>query len=452
MKNTMKKLLALGLSVGMVCSMAACGGETKEETSKETETTGKEEAGTEEAGAITEPMTIQIWHASGAGANETYMNEAIEEFNKTNEYGITVEGTFAGSYGDVMSKTSTAIAAGESPHVIVLGTSGIPILGEEGMLADMSAYAERDNVDPENFVDGTKDFMYYGDKLISFPFNRSTAVFAYNKTMWDELRIEPPTSLEDLAEKAASITEQKPDVKGFEMIFDGFFYQEAIVRGLGSDGLIANDGQSAAALDDGNLAKLLNDWRSWIDAGWCGEVPVESADTTMKEDFSQQKLASCFVSCGSIESMRATSEEAGFELGISYMPVYGGYGSNGGGGNLCVVGAEHSEEEIAASWEFIKFLESDEWAAKRAADTGYLPATKTSTETDTIKTLWEENPLAKIAFEQLQYSRDCNWSTHQSEYSTYIKQAMSYVIQDKSMTAEEAVDYLKEQEKIVFSN
>lgn len=461
MKKAMKRLVALGLSAGMVCSMTACGGgnnsaETtaaKAETEKaETNTEAAENKAEENSACaeITQPLTIQIWHASSAGVNETYMNEAIEEFNKTNQYGITVEGTYAGGYGDVLSKTSTAIAAGESPHIVVLGSSGMPILGDEGMLADMSAYAARDGIDMDNFVEGTKNFAYCGDKLISFPFNRSTAVFVYNKTMWDELGLEPPTSLEDLEVKAAKITAEKPGVMGTGLVSDVWYYQEAMVRSLGSDGLISKDGKSVAALEDGNLEKLLSDWRRWIDEGWCAEVPVEKADANMKENFSQQKLASYFVSCGSVANMRKTAQESGFELGVSYMPVYGGYGSNGGGGNLCVVTAEHSDEEIAAAWEFVKFLESDEWVTKRAVDTGYLPVTKSSTETEEIQNMWKENPLAKIAFEQLQYTSDSNWSVHQSEYGTYVKQAISYVIQDNSMTPSEAIDYLKEQAKVVF--
>lgn len=445
MKRARKGLLAFALCFGMAGSMTACGG------SSETSTEGSETGEKKETAEITEPVTIQIWHASAAGKNEDYMNAAMEEFNRANEYGITVEGTYIGSYADVLSKTSTAIAAGDAPNIIVIGTSGIPILAEEGMFADMSAYAERDGVDVDNFVEGTADFCYYGDQLITFPFNRSTAVFAYNKTMWDELGLEPPESLEELAGRAAQVTEEKPDIKGFSMVFDVFYYQEAIIRGLGSDGFVSNDGKSAGGLEDGNFEKLLTDWRSWLDAGWCGEVPIENAGTILMEDFAQGKISSCFVSCGSLGNMSASAKEAGFELGVSYMPVYGGYGSNGGGGNLAVVGAQNSEEEIAASWEFVKFLESDEWAAKRAVDTGYLPVTTSCTETEAIQKMWEETPIAKVAFEQLQYCRDCNWSTHQSEWDSYVKQAMSYVIQDKSMTPAEAIEYLKEQEQVVFA-
>ncbi|MCD8045494.1 MAG: extracellular solute-binding protein [Clostridiales bacterium] len=47
----------------------------------------------------------------------------------------------------------------------------------------------------------------------------------------------------------------------------------------------------------------------------------------------------------------------------------------------------HSQQEIAAAWEFIKFLLEDEQVAENAADTGYLPITYSSTETDTIQEL-----------------------------------------------------------------
>ncbi len=460
----MKKFIALCLCIVMVLSMAACGKKTeaptepekKTEADKGTEATDKTEAPTdpvvEYPDYVKEPIEIEIWHASGSGANGDYMTKAIEEFNKSNEYGITVIETYGGNYAEVLSKTSTAIAADEAPEIIVAGSSGMPVLGNQGALADMSGYAARDGVDMNNFVAGTTDFCYNSKgELISIPFNRSTAVFYYNKTLWDELKLEAPTSLEDLAEKAAYIHEQK-GIYGFGAHFDAFFFQEAWVRSLGADGLVASDGLAAAALESGEFNKLMTDWLGWVKAGWCRVPAVTSAEGDMKDALYAGELASMVASCGGLKNMLKYSKEAGFELGVSLMPAYGGYGSNGGGGNLCIISKDKTQQEIAASWEFIKFLSTDEKVAERAASTGYLPVTYTSTETEEVKKLWEEKPQYKVAFDQLQYTKDANWSEYQSEWNTYLKTAMSYVIQDGSMTPDEATEYLKEQAKIIFPN
>ena len=88
--------------------------------------------------------------------------------------------------------------------------------------------------------------------------------------------------------------------------------------------------------------------------------------------------------------------------------------------------------------------------AENAADTGYLPITYSSVETDVIKNLWAEHPGFKLAFEQVEYASYNTRSTYSSEWGTQMKTAVSYVIQDMSMTPKEAVEYLKTQEKIIF--
>ena len=465
-KNGLKRALALALCAASLLALTACGGGGDKSGGTTTPPAGGNTSTNQPANAagslnktpetnypdqVTAPITLQVWHASGAGANGDYMTAAVEEFNKTNEFGITVEEQYIGNYAEVGSKTSTALAAQEAPHIVVLGSSNMPIMGKEGVFADMAPYAARDGIDMDNFVAGTTDFCWNNGQLISIPFNRSSAIFYYNKTMWDELGLDAPTSLEDLVVKARTIHEKK-GIYGFGMHFDAFFFQEAMVRSLGADGLTAKDGNAPGALDNGEFLKLLTDWRSWVDEGWCRIPAVTSAEGDMKDALYKGELGSMVASCGGLKNFLIHSAEAGFELGVSLMPVYGGYGSNGGGGNMCIIGATHNQQEIAASWEFIKFVSTDEWVAKRAADTGYLPVTYSATETEAVKKLWEEKPAYKIAFDQLQYCQDANWSLYQSEWNTYLKQAMSYVIQDQTMTPEEGINYLKEQAKIVFSD
>jgi ABC-type glycerol-3-phosphate transport system substrate-binding protein len=46
----------------------------------------------------------------------------IEEFNESNEYGITVEAQNQGSYNDIRDKVNASIAAGEQPAACSLAT------------------------------------------------------------------------------------------------------------------------------------------------------------------------------------------------------------------------------------------------------------------------------------------------------------------------------------------
>lgn len=452
MKRKLKKVLAVALSATMMCSMFALSGCGK---SGDNTGSGGSNAGTgggtaREAVEVTEPITIKLWHCSGTGANGDYIDAAVKAFNETNEYGITVETTYVGAYADSLSKVSSSIAAKEDPVLAVMGDVGIPTLANKGVLADMTAYVERDNFDIDNFLTPLQEYIHYEDQIISFPFNRSISLLYYNKTIWSEMGMEPSAELTELYQQAASISKAKSGVYGFGAHSDPFYFQEAWVRSLGSEGLTTDGGNSACSLDDGNLERVFTDWLTGIEDEYVAPISVVSAETDMIEGFYRGKIASIVASSGSLVNIMKFAEENGVDVGVSMMPAYGGTNSILGGGNLVVLGKNHSDQEISAAWEFVKFLSSDEWVAKRAMGTGYIPVTYSAAETDTMKTFWEENPEYKVAYDQAEFSKQASWSLYQSEWDTYLNQATSYVLQDRSMTPKEAVDYLKKQASIIF--
>lgn len=440
-KLKIKKLLAVLMSLIMIMSLAACGGQ--EEDSNKTDGDGEKKSAEQVSG----PITIEFWHVRGSGANGTNMTKMVERFNETNEYGITVIETYMGDYGTCLSKSFAAIAAGNNPTIMISGAGGIEQLAEEGVLADMAPYMERDEFDVDNIPETLQHFMYWDDEILSVPYTASTPMFFYNKSLWGE---EGPTSLEDMAAKAAQVTKNNSGVYGFSMGIDPNFMQRPILKSLGSDGLLNADASGAGCLDDGSLETYLTDWSKWIDEGWCMAPDVTSAGTKMTEAFYQGKLASMIASTGSLVNIMTTAEEVGIDLGVSQFPGYGGYTASVGGGHLVILERNHSQQEIAAAWEFVEFLLGDQQVAENTIDTGYMPVTYSSTETDLIKNLFAELPAFELAFKQLEYATYNTRSTKTAEWNTQITTAISYVIQDRSMTPQEAVDFLRTQEKIIF--
>ena len=96
------------------------------------------------------------------------------------------------------------------------------------------------------------------------------------------------------------------------------------------------------------------------------------------------------------------AKEAGIDLGMARTVGYGGYSAPLGGGSVGIIGKDHTDQEIAAAWEFVKFLMSDQQVAANHIETGVLPTTYSSVETDTLKDFWaDENHIGyKISYEQ----------------------------------------------------
>ena len=61
---------------------------------------------------------IQFWHVYGEGdSRKDYVVAIADEFNSTNEYGITVEALEQGSTGDLEDKINASIQSGDLPNV-----------------------------------------------------------------------------------------------------------------------------------------------------------------------------------------------------------------------------------------------------------------------------------------------------------------------------------------------
>ena len=439
--KTMKKLLAVLLCVAMVAVMTACGGDSS------TDGDAKGDGGkATEAVYVTEPITIEFWHTLSGDAATT-IDELIKDFNATNEYGITVNGTYQGGYYDVLSKVTASYGTDTAPAICVLGAGGIEEIADSDALADFSAYVERDNYDLENIPESLRYYMEHKEgQVIEFPFLVSTAVIYYNKSLMPEA----PTTLEDWVAKAKAIHAADSSVYGMAMQLDTGYIQRPVLKSLGAPGLTSEDGNSPATLDDGSLKKYMEDWKSWIDEGFCVGLKVTDTTSQMNSQFTQGKLASTITSSAAIiTTYEKLAEEGGFELGVAPAVGYGGYHAAIGGGGLCVLDTVTAQEQ-AASWEFIKYLLSDDAQIALHKTSGYIPCTYSARETEELKTYWTEHPGCKVAAEQLEYATYNEWSPYLSEWRTQVGNCFTAVLVDGSMTADEAIEYLRGQATVIF--
>lgn len=451
--KTMKKILAILLCIAMVAVMVACGDKTqtsggttteKDNTEATTDEPGDEGKATE-AVYVTEPITIEFWHTL-SGTSATAIDEIIADFNKTNEYGITVNGTYQGDYANILSKVTASYGTSTAPAICVLAAGGIEEIAEEGALADFSAYVTRDNFNMENIPESLRYYTeHYEGQVIEFPFLVSTAVIYYNKS----LMTKEPTSLEAWVASAKAIHAADSSVYGMAMQLDTGFIQRPILKSLGAPGLTSEDGNSPATLDDGSLKKYMTDWKSWIDGGFCVGLKVTDTSNQMKSKFTQGKLASIVTSTANMDNYEELAESGGFELGVAKMVGYGGYHAAIGGGGLCVLDTATAQEQ-AASWEFIKYLLSDSVQVKMHKETDYMPVTYSARETSEIKAYWAEKPGFKVAADQLEYATYNEWSMYLSEWRTQIGNCFTAVLVDGSMSADEAVEFLRNQASIIF--
>src|SRR5580692_2213732 len=133
------------------------------------------------------------------------------------ETGVEVEAVYAGDYSQTLIKTTTAIKGGEGPHFAVLLAAEMHSLQDQDILVSLDEIGL--DAGAKKWLDGFYPAFlansHADGKTWSVPFQRSTAIFYYNKAAFQDSGLDPdkfPTTWAALASAAAKLT--KKDASG----------------------------------------------------------------------------------------------------------------------------------------------------------------------------------------------------------------------------------------------
>lgn len=378
-----KRLSALVLAMSMTATLlAGCGGQKTETNDAEA---SDAVAGTE-AAAVTdgtiEACEVEFWHYM-TGNLETTLTELTDEFNSTNEYGITVKLVNQGNAGDLQSKLTASAASQTLPDMAQAYNNWLPEYLPEVVHLDDFVANDFDNYDDitQSYRDENSEFGF----ISGVPFNKSTYLYFYNKTLFDELGLEAPQTWDDyytIGEKM--LAEKELASLGLD---DRAGCWEAFVKQTGADyvtadGVQYNNEQGLAA------TQLLTDMYSEGYARLAGDGEFFST-------LLSNSLVGAYI--GSSAGVSYITPD-GWELGIA--PVAAGEtgAAYTAGTNLIMFAKETNEQK--AVWEYMKYLTSTEVTTKWAMATGYLPVRTSAFESEEYQAFMEENPAAAAAYAQ----------------------------------------------------
>ncbi len=84
-------------------------------------------------------QTVVYWHQySDDSSQAETMSALIDDFNSTNDYGITVEGQHQGHYGTIQDLMNTAILSGELPNLVAGYANAVAGWANEGVVVDIN--------------------------------------------------------------------------------------------------------------------------------------------------------------------------------------------------------------------------------------------------------------------------------------------------------------------------
>ena len=322
--------------------------------------------GEREPDAESETVVIEVWNRNG-----TLMGAAVEAFNaKMQREGRTVRAEFTLiPYEEQSGKFLSALAAGTAPDVYAIDLILAPFFSEMGAWLDISAQVEtlpyRDDLNPGMFRLGEWNGSRY-----AVPWANDNSALIYNRAIFDELGLVPPTTWEQTVEVARTITER---TDRYGITFSGAnpgmtMFTWLPFAWMNGAQLITDDGADTS-LDSAEGIAALQFWADLAAYAPEGAPTYDYGD--YYNGFITEQVAMIFG--GSWHVMTIANDAPTLDFAIIPFPVpsSGTDSSAFMGGDI--MGITSQSEHPDEAWEFIEFCLSAEVQVEILAKNGTVP-------------------------------------------------------------------------------
>ncbi len=347
-------------------------------------------------------VTITFWHSMGAD-NKALLEDAIARFNEKYP-NITIEHQSLGDYDGIFDQIRTKLTAGNQPNLAFCYPDHVATYNKSESVVVLDDLINNQNVlgtgemmgftqaQLDDFIEAYyNEGKEYGDgKMYSLPFQKSTEVLYYNKTVFDALGLEAPETWDDVEEIIQVLKQNYPNSTplGYDSEENMFI---TLVEQYNSEYTSAT-GEHYTFVNDTNKAFLAK-FAEWYQKGWMSTSALMGGSYT-SDGFKKadDEVGKIFMSIGSSAGARYQRPDKvdgayPFEVGIVSIPQVDASNPKviSQGPSICIF-EDENVQEVYASWLFLKFLTTDQrFQAEYAMKSGYVPVIKSVMETPTYK-------------------------------------------------------------------
>ena len=350
---------------------------------------------------------IQFWH-SMTGALGDRVSDLAKRFNDSQK-DYKVVPVFKGTYPESMAALVAATRAGNPPHVVQIFEVGTATMMASGKAIKpvyevMAAGGEK--FDPKAYIPAVAGYYSTPDgRMLSFPFNSSTAVFYYNKDAFKKAGLDPanpPKTWPAVAAAAAKLRvagEKCGYTTGWPswVQFENFSAWHDLPFATKQNGFAGRD----ARLEIVNplQVKHVGNLVDWSKKGYF------TYGGRTNEAESKFFSGECGMLTSSSAAYANIKRNAKFEFGIAPLPYYPdapGAPQNSiiGGASLWVMNGKKPEEYKGIA-KFFTFLSQPALQAEWHQQTGYLPITMAAYEITKKSGFYDKNPGTNVSVEQM---------------------------------------------------
>ena len=348
--------------------------------------------------------TVEIWH-SNAGIAGNAFEEIVDDFNSTigEEKGIVIEPIYQGAANDVLTKVKAAATADRSSIPDIAQLDATACLDMKN--ADYLILPQDINLDTSYIMPSAIEALMSDRGLLGIPFNASSLLFFYNKTLFDSLSLDPPETLADFAEIAPLLGEKDSNGKITRYAFAGVPATYELGTFIGAQNGLSyfvdmqnghmGTPEKVLLEDEGTFRNFLVHWKNLYDTGW-----VNNITSGISTEFAAGRTATMLSSSSDIASV-IKNVGGRFEVGTAFVPKTDENATGGvniGGGSFFIFTPSDAVRTV------LEYFISENVQLKWAEETGYMPINTDLYDNPDYLSFLSENPQFKVAMDQTEAS------------------------------------------------
>ncbi|MBQ6848692.1 MAG: extracellular solute-binding protein [Clostridia bacterium] len=355
---------------------------------------------------VDEPVEITFAHTMNA-ALQAELEEAIADFNRMYP-NITVKHSFYGGWKDINGQINTEITMDTQPNIaycypdhVAMYNMARAVVPLDELIASEKKIAGTGEVvglTSEQRIDIIPSFYgegrVYGDGwMYTMPMSKSSDVLYYNKTFFDRHGLKAPTTWDELWAVCAQIKAIDPTCYPLGVADEPNWFIN-LCQQYGAPYLSADNG-GQYLFDNADAKALMKTLHTNYRRGYFTTSSLLGGYTSnLFTETTNQKSYMCIGSSGGakhhMSNMDTPDGSYAFEVGVVALPQYipGNGQTLSQGPSLCVLrGTKTTDQQILASWLFVKFLCTDvQFQTRFSMASGYMPVIQSALQHSTYST------------------------------------------------------------------
>lgn len=392
------------------------------------------------------PVELTFWHGADPAPNRVVLEKLVAEFNRTHQ-SIRVKPVYAGLQDQQIPKILAAVIGGSPPDLLWYNSTLTGQLVKTDALVQLDDFPERETLLASVWPNLQPATRYRGHTW-SIPFDTNNLAVFYNKQIFARAGVgEPPRTWPEFLALAKRLTtdsngDGRPEQYGLRLPLGTgewtVFNWLAFYWAAGGDLIVDNQPQ----INSPAGRKALGYWAQFL------EPPVGASLSQPEQGFNFDDFYRGRVAMQvSGPWVLAEMKETNVEYGVFPLPRGDVLATTIGGEQLFLLKTTRAREQ--ASWEFARYVLSDQFQAAWAAGTGYLPVTKTAARSAQYRAFLKQNPQMQVFLDQLPVGRVRPLDPTYPQVSNVIGQAIEQVLL-KARTPEAALaDAQQEAQSII---